>query len=193
MRGSGAWIANSRFAYALWPPSRDHAEKLARKLDVAANALVWGNLVKANHAGAPIGNKRLFVRHEQTGRLIDMTAQLPGTAARSDDELLPMLVEACAEYAAAGLPFAYSGVAGLWNGRADLPDPLAGLPKNRLEALGTKALASGELVKARTAQSQGAPKYLDVPDGPLSTGEEVPKIQGSRREALARRQAARAA
>jgi hypothetical protein len=97
-----------------------------------------------------------------------------------------ILVEACAECAAAGLPFSYSGVAGLWNGRADLPEPLSGLSKKRLEELGTKALETGALVKARTSHTQGAPKYLDVPDGPLATGLEVPLFQGSRQEALAR-------
>jgi hypothetical protein len=184
MRGSGAWVANSRFAYALWPPAAEEADKLARKLEVASNALVWGNLVKANHAGAPIGRKRLFVRCERTGRLLDMTARLNPAAA--EHELLQMLVDSCAEYAAVGMPFAYSGVAGLWNGRTDLPEPLAGLPKARLEAIGTKALECGVLVKARTAQTQGAPKYLDVPGGPLAQGDEVPPLHGSRREALAR-------
>jgi hypothetical protein len=151
---------------------------------VASNVLVWGNLVKANHAGAPIGRKRLFIRCERTGRLLDMTARLSPAAA--EHELLQMLVEARAEYAAAGTPFAYSGIAGLWNGRADLPEPLAGLSRQRLQALGTKALEVGALVKARTTLTQGAPKYLDVPDGPLATGQEIPAFRGSRREALER-------
>ena len=186
MRGSSAWISNSRFAYAVWPPGSDEAEKLAAKLNVAPNALVWGNLVKANHAGAPTGQKRLLLRCDRTGRLLDVTARL--APANAEHQLLRMLIGSCAEYAAAGMPFAYSGVAGLWNGRADLPEPLAVLAKSRLEALGTKALESGALVKARTSQTQGAPKYLDVPDGPLATGQDVPPFHGSRREALARRQ-----
>jgi hypothetical protein len=88
------------------------------------------------------------------------------------------------------MPFTYSGVAGLWNGRADRAELLAGLAKSRLEALGTKALERGALVKTRTAHTQGAPKYLDIPDGPLAQGNEVPPFCGSRREALARWKAA---
>jgi hypothetical protein len=183
MRGSGAWIANSRFAFALWKPPSDEAEKLARQVGLEAHALVWGNLVKANHAGAPVGHKRLFQRCDRTGQLLDVTALL--APANAEDQLLQLLADSCAEYAAAGMPLAYSGVAGLWNGRADLPEPLASLSKSRLEALGIKALKCGALVKARTTYTQGAPKYLDAPDGPLATGQEVPPFQGSRREALA--------
>lgn len=184
MRGSSAWIANSRFAFALWKPVADEAAKLARQLGLDPQALVWGNLVKANHAGAPIGGKRLFLRCSQTGRLLDVNGRLAPMAA--EEHLLQLLVESCAEYAAAGIPFAYSGVAGLWNGRADLPEPLTTLSKARLEALGTKALERGALVKARSTHTQGAPKHLDVPDGPLAKGKEVPPFHGSRREALMR-------
>jgi AAA domain len=184
MRGSSAWVANSRFAYALWRPTDEDARKLARKLKVPADGLVWGNLVKANHAEAPIGQKRIYLRDPRSGRLEDLTVQ--AQRGPTDDVLLEMLVTSCAEYAAAGLPFAYSGVAGLWNGRADLPEPLAMLTKKRLEGLGTLALDNRLLVKARTTESQGAPKYLDVPDGPLSKGVGVDMPQGSRRKALAR-------
>ena len=186
MRGSSAWIANSRFAYALWPPPAEEAVKLARKLKVPADGLVWGNLVKANHAGAPIHQRRIYLRDPHSGRLEDLTAQAAPERGPSEGELLTILVAACAEYAAAGLPFAYSGVAGLWNGRADLPEPLSSLPKWRLEQLGTLALDGHLLVKARTTESQGAPKYLDVPDGPLSKGASVAMPYGSRRKTLAR-------
>jgi hypothetical protein len=43
------------------------------------------------------------------------------------------------------------------------------------------------LEKARTTHSQGAPKYLDVPDGPLARGANIEMSYGSRREALAQR------
>jgi AAA domain len=192
MRGSSAWVANSRFAYALWRPPGVEAQKQARKLKVTVDQLVLGNLIKANHAGAPIGQKRHFVRDTETGRLIDLTARASPGSGLSDDELLTMLVNACAEYAAAGMPFAYSGVAGLWNGQADLPEQLSQIPKKRLEQLGTLALESGRLVKARTTHTQGAPKYLDLPNGPLARGLEIEMPFGSRREALANRAAAQA-
>ncbi len=193
MRGSGAWVANSRFAVALWRPALDEAKSLASKVGVTADALVWTNLVKANHADAPIGRKRLFARDRSTGRLHDITANLAPDDVEDEAALLNALVDACREYADAGLPFAYSGVAGLWNGRADLPPLLEALPKHRLEALATTALSLKRLVKARTTLSQGAPNYLDVPNGPLACGDPVPDFQGSRREALARRAEEKAA
>jgi hypothetical protein len=186
MRGSTAWVANSRFAYALWPPPVEEAQKLARRLRVGADQLVLGNLVKANHAGAPIGQKRLYLRDPDTGRLTDLTARVNPEGALNDDALLSLLVDACAQYAAAGMPYAYSGVAGLWAGRADLPEQFAHITKARLERLGTQALETGRLVKARTKHTQGAPKYLDLPDGPLARGLEVDMPHGSRREALDR-------
>jgi hypothetical protein len=184
MRGSSAWIANSRFAYALWPPPPQEADDLAKKVSEDPRALVWGSLVKANHASAPTGQRRLLRRCDKTGRLIDITARLNPRSA--DDQLLHLLVSTCAECAAAGLPFSHTGVAGLWNGNADLPEPLAQLSRGKLEALGKMALEAGLLVKARTELTQGAPKYLDVPDGPLATGKGVEMFHGSRQEALAR-------
>ena len=191
MRGSSAWVANSRFAYSVWRPPAEEANKLAGKLKVDAERLVWGSLTKANHAGAPIGRKTLFLRN-QDGRLTEVGEQAgAGITTLSDEKLMPILVKICANSAAAGMPYAYSGVAGLWTGRADLPKELASISKTRLEQLGTAALDSGTLVKARTEHTQGAPKYLDKPDGPLALGEGVPMFQGSRREALARYYAAR--
>ncbi len=193
MRGSSAWISNSRFAFAIWRPLPDDADKLAATLGVEANALVQGLLVKANHAGAPVGTKRLYARDDTTGRLVDVTAHLanakvPDTAQMA---LMKQLVTACAECAAAGLPFSYSGVGGLWNGREDLPEPLAKMSKHKLLDLCTQALEAGMLVKARTSHTQSAPRFLDVPDGPLSQGHEIEMFHGSRAEALARWRAAK--
>nr|WP_232478868.1 AAA family ATPase [Roseomonas rosulenta] len=189
MRGSGAWIANSRFAYALWKPMPDEARRLAQEVDEPAETLVWGNLVKANHAGAPIGMHRLFAR-SASGDLLDVTNRL-ASHGPTEEQLLTQLAKACAECAAAGLPFTITGNAGLYNGRADLPEPLASMSKHGLEGLGNKALDQQMLVKARTAATQASPKFLDVPNGPLATGVEVPLFQGSRREALERFRAAR--
>ena len=185
MRGSSAWISNSRFAFALWRPVADEAAKLAARLNEAADSLVWGNLVKANHAKAPIGQKRLYVRDRDTGRLIDVTARLSAKEAPQDD-MLRQLADFCAECAAAGLPYSHTGVGGLWNGSADLPEPLRSLSRHKLEDLGRLALERTLLVKVRTSHSQGSTKYLDKPDGVLATGEEMEMFHGSREEALGR-------
>jgi hypothetical protein len=184
MRGSGAWIANSRFAYALWKPTPDEAAGLGKEVGEPAEALVWGNLVKANHAGAPIGMRRLFAR-SASGNFLDVTNRL-ASQGPTEEQLLKLLVETCADCAAAGLPFSHTGAAGLFNGKADLPEPLASMSRHRLEALGTLALDRQMLVKTRTADTQASTRFLDVPDGPLATSVEVPLFKGSRREALER-------
>jgi hypothetical protein len=190
MRGSSAWIANSRFAYALWKPTKDEAARLAREVGQDPETLVWGSLVKANHAGAPIDRQRLFSRQSATGELLDQTSRL-ASHRPTEEHLLAQLAGACAECAAAGLPFTVSGMAGLYTGRSDLPEPLASMSKHQLEMLGNKALDKHLLVKARTTETQASPKFLDVPDGPLAIGVDVPLFQGSRREALERYRAAR--
>ena len=184
MRGSSAWVSNSRFAYALWRPLPDEAAKLAVQLNHAAESLVWGNLVKANHAGAPIGEKRIYSR-DASGRLNDMTARLLKKAVAKDEQLA-LLADFCAECAAAGLPYTHTGQGGLWSGIADLPEPFCRLSKHKLEELGRAALDQKLLVKARTSHSQASPKFLDRPDGMLATGAEVEMFQGSREEALIR-------
>ncbi|MDB5318321.1 MAG: hypothetical protein JWO24_4165 [Rhodospirillales bacterium] len=190
MRGSSAWIANSRFAYALWPPLPKVAEELAKKVHQPATSLVLGKLIKANHADAPVGALQLFSRQMLSGHLKDMTRRLAGEG-MNDTELLTILVDACAESAAAGMPFSYSGIAGLWNQRTDLPEAISTLSKPRMEKLGTAALALRVLVKTRTTFTQGTPNYLDVPEGPLALGKVVEMFQGSRAEAIKQYRACR--
>ena len=157
-------MANSRFAYALWWPTREDAKQFARKLNCTPEAVVIGCLVKANHAGAPVGAQHIFYRDEATGRLLDASGSMTNGQGKSEAELLDMLVDVCRDYAAAGLPFTMTGVAGLYGGRADLPAAPAGMSRRRLEGLGNAALNAGRLQKARTTHSQGVPKYLDVPN-----------------------------
>ena len=185
MRGSGAWIANARAAYALWPPAEDEARKLMQKVGGTPDGLVWGCLAKANHAGAPVGKRRLFRRDAATGRLLDITSTLDPRADLDEGALLDALVKACAEAAAVGFPFAHHRTGGLYDQREDLPPPLAGLSKAALADLGQRALDRGLLVKARNG-STGAPKFLDVPAGPLAKGRFVAPASGSRREAVGR-------
>ena len=183
MRGSGAWIANSRAAYALWPPEPNTAAKIGRTLGCPASDLVFGMLTKANHAGAPVGRRRVF-RRSADGRLLDVTRALAGDA-MSEAEQMNELVGACAEAAAAGKPFQKTGIGGLYADRADLPPCLAGLSRQRLEDLAQAALDIGRLVRSSTTAT-GSTKWLDVPDGPLARGHLLPSGSGSRRDAIAR-------
>jgi hypothetical protein len=185
MRGSSAWIADSRAAVALWKPTLEEAEDLGRKVGADPRDLVWMNFTKANHSNAPVDRKKLLLR-DKTGRLIDVTSRLAPDVAFSEAELVGLLVGACAEAAAAGAPFGHHGVGGLFDNRSDLPAELAQLSKTRLAGLGQSALDTGKLVKARAGGS-GAAKFFDVPDGPLALGRIVHVTAGSRRAAIASR------
>jgi|GEM_PF-4017912 len=184
MRGSSAWVANSRAAFALWSPSAEDAAAWGRKAAVDPCAIVCGVLTKANHAEAPVGRRRLFER-QKTGRLVDITDRVFSPQG-GDGALLEALIQACAEAAAAGVPFMASGAAGLYEGRADLPAPLNDCSKARLAELAEQALATGRLVKARLGAS--APRWLDVPEGHISTGHLCDLAKGSRADVLARSQ-----
>eukprot|EP01037_Dinobryon_pediforme_P002743 gene2743-2782_t len=183
MRGSGAWIANARAAYAVWPPTEAEMRANAKKANCPANQLVWGCLAKANHGGAPVGNRRLFRRDPDTGRLMDITSLINPAEGASNGEALAALVKACAIAAEAGMPFALHNVGGLFEQKDDLPAPLSGMTKKALISLGEQALEQGALVKARNGTT-GAPKFLDVPNGPLALGRIIPTPTGSRREAI---------
>lgn len=190
MRGSSAWMANARFAYSLeaksvaansnTPPGRGKA---------GTPRLIEGCLTKANHAGAPIDQTLVFLRDER-GRLVRATPDLLGGKAEpTDDDLVRMLALQCAKYAAAGMPFAYSGKHGLWQGRDDLDKPLCDLPRNRIEGIGKRALDSGALVRVKTPGC-AKPTYLDAPDGRLTQGVVIKWPSGSRRGALREREKA---
>ena len=192
MRGSSAWVANSRFAYALWKPNDKEDEKragqLVREHGLDADRIVFGSLIKANHAGAPVDRLAKYVRDPQSGRLNEAPRQSTDHGP-TDEELVNALVASCAEYAAAGMPFTHTGTSGLYEGREDLPEPLSTLSKVRLTKLGEVALGRGMLVKAKTGTGSGPPKWLDVPDGPLALGADIQLPPGSRREALAQHRA----
>lgn len=185
MRGSGAWVANSRFAYSLRRPDPNNDRNAItqfKRQHIEAERIVIGQLVKANHAGAPIYRDRFFLRCRDSGRLLDETQRL--APPEPDAALIDALVKACGECAAAGMPFKLTGAAGLYEGRADLPEPLASIARDKLIGLGNQAVELGRLVKCKGPYSR-VPDYLDVPDGPYAKGPPIVTDAGSRGEALA--------
>lgn len=183
MRGSGAWMANSRAAYGLWRPDPKELPRLTKATGAPAETLLWGALLKANHAGAPVNRHRLFQR-DDAGRLMDVTDRTTKQPGATDDDLIPALVAACTAAAAVGAPFSATGQSGVYAGRADLPDPLSTLARSRLEGLAEAAMARGLLVKAAW-RGQGR-QWLDSPSGALATGLPVEPSAGSRAVALRR-------
>lgn len=125
MRGSGAWVQNGRFGYALVH---------------GTDGIVWGTLTKANHPDAPVGVRKPYRLDKSTGRLEDASAELQDTMP-SEADLMRLLVKACADAIDSNEgPLKISGDLGLYKRREELPNHLAALPKHKLEALGRKAL-----------------------------------------------------
>ncbi len=164
MRGSGAWIFNSRFAYALTPALRDTGTR--PKADQPAEGTVWGSLVKGNHQGAPVGKRRLFKMDPTSGRLIDVTGQdapEPAEAPVSLDlgSLADVLVEACRQSGLAGEPFTRTGKRGLFTRRTELHPDLAVLPRSKLEGVAEWAINGGLIQVTEGGRVPGA---MEVPD-----------------------------
>ncbi len=185
MRGSIAWIYNSRFAYHLGFPFKPKKKEADDETPPDPPGKIVGRLTKANHPNAPVG-KPSFFNPNECGRLIVAKAKGDESKGPTDADLIALLAKECAAYAAAGMPFAYSGKHGLWEGRDDLPKPLSDLSKTRLEAIGKLAVEGGALMKVKTATCT-KPTYLDVPGGTLTQGVEVNMPTGSRRHALRQR------
>lgn len=183
MRGSGAFMANSRAAYGLWRPDPRDMARLTKATGAPAEALVWGGLLKANHGGAPINRHRLFQR-QADGRLLDVTDRLSRQPGMVDDDLIPAFVKIIVAAAAVGAPFAATGANGVYAGRADLPEPLSTLSRSRLEGLTTAAMERGLLVKA--AWRGSIRQWLDAPSGALATGQPIEPASGSRAVAIRR-------
>jgi hypothetical protein len=185
MRGSIAWIYNSRFAYNLGFPFKSKKNGTNNKPPRDPPGKIVGCLTKANHPNAPVG-KPSFFNPNDCGRLILAKAKGHESEGPADADLITLLVKECAAYAAAGMPFAYSGKHGLWEGRDDLPKLLSELSKTRLEAIGKLAVDGGALMKVKTPTCV-RPTYLDVPGGTLTQGIGVTMPTGSRRQALRQR------
>jgi hypothetical protein len=149
MRGSGAWIYNGRFAYGLTKPARPKAGKAgAGKPDPSRH--VWGELVKANHFGAPINKRRLFER-DTAGRLVNVTATFFREEIAEGD-LLQALVVGIVKASDAAQPFTRTGPSGLHERRAELPEGLSSLSRKRLWELADAAVADGSISKSADGQ-----------------------------------------
>ncbi len=187
MRGSGAWIANSRAAFGLWRPERGEAEQVLRQLeleptDSSIGRVVFGMIVKSN-APISLGGLRRYLQHPGSGLLIDVTDGLRAKRIGDQDTAALLLLDAIREAAEAEVPYQIEGGSGLYKGRADLPSPLNTWGENRLRQLGNSLLEARSVEKCKLG-GRGAMCWLDVPGGGYSTGQTMQIAAGSRAEAL---------
>ena len=169
IRGTTALVDGLRAAYALWPVDELESKKICKSINVTwqPNRVVAGAVVKAN--GKADRAISTFIR-EDCGVLRDATAQVAAADAKkgcSDDQLF-VLEEAIRTAAVDGQPFTKTGVNGLFDRRAELPESLRAAGRTILWQLADELLGSGRVVKAiHTGTSK---KWLDVPGGQFATG-----------------------
>lgn len=168
IRGTGGLVDGVRSVYALWNPKEDQAKAICKVLGepFERGRVVMGGVVKAN--GRANLRVTTFLR-DSRGLLVDRSDALV-RARQTDVDLLPDLKAAIARAAAEGKPYTKTGGNGVYERRHELPEAFHTIGKHRLaEWVGT-LLDREELVMAMVDGSKLV-KWLDVPDGPMASGE----------------------
>jgi 5S rRNA maturation endonuclease (ribonuclease M5) len=168
IRGTGGLVDGVRSVYALWNPKEDQAKAICKALGepFERGRVVMGGVVKAN--GRANLRVTTFLR-DARGLLVDRSDALI-RARQTDVDLLPDLKAAIARAAAEGKPYTKTGGNGVYERRHELPEAFHAIGKHRLaEWVGT-LLDREELVMAMVDGSKLV-KWLDVPDGPMASGE----------------------
>jgi hypothetical protein len=170
IRGTGGLVDGVRAVYALWHPKEDQARAICKALaePFERGRVVMGGVVKAN--GRANLRVTTFLR-DARGLLIDCADRLRECRPEQDD-LLPLLKSAIARAARDGQPYTKTGGNGVYERRHELPEAFHAIGKHRLSAWVDALLAHGDLV---TAMAEGSKlvKWLDVPEGPVASGQAV--------------------
>lgn len=168
IRGTTALVDEGRFAYALW-----HADEADGKRVCAALGRDWergrvlkGAVVKSN---APADRTvRTYVRNAESGLLVDKTERLRGDQGLRKATEMDTICLAIVTAASAGFPYTYSGSAGLYERRGELPEMFHDVGKHRIRGLADELMTKGRLARVRgSGQSQ---QWLDAPDGDFAKG-----------------------
>lgn len=168
IRGTGGLVDGVRSVYALWNPKEDQAKAICKALGepFERGRVVMGGVVKAN--GRANLRVTTFLR-DTRGLLVDRSDTLV-RARQTDVDLLPDLKAAIARAAAEGKPYTKTGGNGVYERRHELPEAFHAIGKHRLADWVGTLLDREELVMAMVDGSKLV-KWLDVPDGPMASGE----------------------
>ena len=168
VRGTTALVDGVRVAFALWPVEDDKAKAVCKELGrpFEHNAIVQGGVIKANGPARRV--IRTYARNSN-GLLVDVNDRLVRSAVDQEDKL-DSLVEAVRAAARLGSPFTKSGVNGVFEQRARLPQGMHGVGKHTLQGMVDEALNRKLIVQALAAGSGKSFKWLDVPNGPFALG-----------------------
>ena len=167
IRGTAGLVDGVRSVYALWQAPDGEAKKACKKLGIAKkeDSIIFGCVVKGN--SQKLSGVRKFVRMDH-GVLIDHTDQLRDCV--DDAVLLLALKDVIAEAAEDGKPYTKTSSNGIYERRAELPEPLCLMPRARLWDLVEILMNAGE-VRMCSARGQKTIKWLDVTSGPFATGD----------------------
>lgn len=168
IRGTGGLVDGVRSVFALWNPKEEQAKAICKALGepFERGRVVMGGVVKAN--GRANLRVTTFLR-DGRGLLMDRSDALV-RARQNDVDLLPDLKTAIARAAAEGKPYTKTGGNGVYERRHELPEAFHGIGKHRLSDWVGTLLDREELVMAMVDGSKLV-KWLDVPDGPMASGE----------------------
>lgn len=167
IRGTAGLVDGVRSVYALWQAPELDTKKICKKLGMPYkdDAVVFGCVVKGN--GQKLTGVRKFARTPH-GALTDHTGQLRDCV--DDNVLLNALKNVVAEAAEDGKPYTKTGANGVFERRAELPEPLCLLPKRKLWEL-VEALTSTQDVRTCSARGSKVVKWLDITTGPFAMGD----------------------
>ncbi len=170
IRGTGGLVDGVRSVYALWNPKEEQAKAICKTLGepFERGRVVMGGVVKAN-GRANLG-VTTFLR-DARGLLVDRSQDV-ARAGKTDVDLLPALKAAIARAAAEGQPYTKTGGNGVYERRHELPEAFHAIGKHRLADWVGTLLDREELVMAM-AQGSKLVKWLDVPGGPVASGQAV--------------------
>jgi len=170
IRGTGGLVDGVRSVYALWNPKEEQAKAICKTLGepFERGRVVMGGVVKAS--GRANLRVATFLR-DARGLLVDRSQDL-ARAGKTDVDLLPALKAAIARAAAEGQPYTKTGGNGVYERRHELPEAFHAIGKHRLADWVGTLLDREELVMAM-AQGSRLVKWLDVPGGPVASGQAV--------------------
>jgi phage/plasmid primase-like uncharacterized protein len=162
IRGTTALVDGVRLAYAVWPADGTARKKAAKALNraVSIHDVFYSGVVKSN---CPSDNAVQILVRNPNG-LLEAATPMDDSCAPQD--ALDVLEAAVRIKCAEGKPLAASGMNGLFARRDELPEPLCGWTKHRLEDGVQELLRKKRIVRCQIGKTA---KWLDVPDGPMAT------------------------
>lgn len=161
IRGTSAIVDGVRFALAFWANTAEE-KKIFAELgqEFRPNACYKGAIVKANFGADR--TVRNYIRSESRALLEEVPVKIVAKTL-APQEFERLLITAVQEAQSAGMPFAVSGVSGLYENREKLPFELREVSRDFIRRAAKRLLAENKLIKINLT-GIGDKKWLGVPE-----------------------------